>query len=55
MLELRAESPFQQAVAAVMSRLTEFSRGRSNEDMPDWVTQTFEWNDGTLSEMFDNG
>ena len=55
MLELRAESPFQQAVAAVMGRLAEFSRGRSSEDMPDWVTQTFEWDDGTLSEMFDNG
>jgi hypothetical protein len=55
MLELRAESPFQQAVTAVMGRLAEFSRGRPSEDMPDWVTQTFEWDDGTLSEMFDNG
>jgi hypothetical protein len=54
MLEMRAESPFQLAVAAVMGRLTEFSRGRSSEEMPDWVTQTFEWNDGTLSEMFNN-
>jgi hypothetical protein len=55
MLALRAESPFQLAVAAVMGRLAEFSRGRPNEELPDWVTQTFEWDDGTLSEMFDNG
>ena len=55
MLALQAESPFQQAVTAVMGRLGEFSRGRPSEDMPDWVTQTFEWDDGTLSEMFDNG
>jgi hypothetical protein len=54
MLAQRADSRFQQAVAAMMGRLTEFSRGRSNEELPDWVTQTFEWDDGTLSEMFDN-
>jgi len=54
MLELRAESPFRQAVAAVMGHLAEFSHGRSSEEMPDWVTQTFEWDDGSLSEMFKN-
>lgn len=55
MLELRAESPFQRAVAAVMGRLGEFSRGQAHEAMPDWVTQTFEWDDGSLAELFENG
>jgi hypothetical protein len=55
MLEMRAESPFQQAIAAVMGRLGEFSRGRAGESVPDWVTQTFEWGDGTLAEMSENG
>jgi len=55
MLALQAEPPFQQAVTAVMGWLADLSGGHSNADMPDWVTQTFEWNDGTLSEMFDNG
>jgi hypothetical protein len=54
MLESRAESPFQQAVTAVMGRLAEYSRGRSHEAVPDWVTQTFEWDDGSLAELFEN-
>jgi hypothetical protein len=51
MLASQADSPFQQAVAAVMGRLAEFSRGRSSEKAPDWVTQTFEWDDGSLAEL----
>ena len=54
MLALQAESPFQQAVAAVMGRLTDLSGGRSNADMPDWVTQTFEWDDGSLAELLED-
>ena len=51
MLEARAESPFQQAMAGLMGRLIEFSRGRSGESVPDWVTQTFEWDDGSLGRV----
>ena len=56
MLEARAESPFQQAVAAVMGRLTEFSAWPVRvTDVPDWVTQTFEWDDGSLAELLEDG
>ncbi len=54
MLALQAESSFQQAVTAVMGRLAELSGGRSNADMPDWVTQTFEWDDGSLAELLED-
>ena len=54
MLALQAESPFRQAVAAVMGRLAELSGGRSTADMPDWVTQTFEWDDGSLAELLED-
>jgi hypothetical protein len=42
-------------VAAVISRLAEFSRGRSSERVPDWVTQTFEWDDGSLADLLEDG
>ena len=54
MLALQAESSFQQAVTAVMGRLAELSGGRSNADMPDWVTQTFEWDDGSVAELLED-
>ena len=55
MLELRAESPFRQAVTTVMGRLAELSGVRSGADVPDWVTQTFEWDDGSLAELLEDG
>jgi hypothetical protein len=55
MLELRSGSPFRQAVASVMGRLAEFSGGHASEPMPDWVTQTFEWDDGSLAELLEDG
>jgi hypothetical protein len=55
MLEQRAESLFRQAAASVMARLSELSGGRSSVDVPDWVTQTFEWDDGSLAELLKDG
>ena len=54
MLALQAEPPFQQAVTAVMGWLADLSGGRSNAAMPDWVTQTFEWDDGSLAELLED-
>ena len=53
MMELRAPSGFQQAVQALMGRVGEISRSlvASDDHVPDWVTQTFEWDDGSLSGM----
>ncbi len=53
-LALQAESPFRQAVASVMGRVTELSGGRTTADVPDWVTQTFEWDDGSLAEPLED-
>jgi hypothetical protein len=53
MLEQQAESPFRQTVASVMARLSELSGVRSSTDVPDWVTQTFEWDDGSLAELLE--
>ncbi len=52
-LEAAAPSPFQQAVQGLMNRITEISRsiGSGGERVPDWVTQTPEWGDGSLSEL----
>lgn len=56
-MEMRAGSPFQQAVQGLMSRIGEISRVFTGEDeqAPDWVTQTFEWDDGTLSNLAAQG
>ena len=54
MLALQAEPPFRQAVTAVMGWLADLSGGRSTTDMPDWVTQTFEWDDGSLAELLED-
>jgi len=56
MLKLRAGTQFGRAVRAVMHRLAELSTGRlgSAARMPDWVTQTFEWQDGSLSQLSEN-
>jgi hypothetical protein len=53
MMELAAPSGFQQAVQGLMSRIAEVSRSLTGGDerVPDWVTQTFEWDDGTLSGL----
>jgi len=52
-LESTAPSPFQQAVQALMERIAEVSRSLASgtERVPDWITQTHEWNDGTLSAL----
>ena len=53
MMELRAPSGFQQAVQGLMSRIGEISHSlvSSGNSVPDWVTQTFEWDDGTLNAL----
>ena len=53
MLALRAGSAFSQAIQGMLSRLNELSGGRfgPHQHVPDWVTQTFEWNDGSLAEL----
>jgi len=52
-LESTAPSPFQQAVQALMERIAEISRSlvSGTERVPDWITQTHEWNDGSLTEL----
>jgi hypothetical protein len=52
-MELRAPGPFQQAVQGLMNRIGEISRSLTGEGerVPDWVTQTFEWDDGSLSGL----
>lgn len=57
MLESHASSPFRQAVASVIGRFVDLSGERfgSGPDVPDWVTQSFEWDDGSLAELFQNG
>lgn len=53
MLELRATAPWRPAVTAVMKRLAALSSGRHGpaQPVPDWVTQTFDWDDGSLKEL----
>ncbi len=57
MLALRAPAPFRKVVDELMRRLGELSAGRfgARPDIPDWVTQTFEWDDGSLAELADMG
>jgi hypothetical protein len=52
-MELRAPGPFQHAVQGLMSRISEMSRSLTGEGerVPDWVMQTFEWGDGSLSDL----
>jgi hypothetical protein len=54
-LEHRAPSAFQQAVHGLMNRIADASRSlvSSGDRIPDWVNQTFEWEDGSLSELAD--
>ena len=56
MMELRAPSGFQQAVQGLMNRIGELSRSLTGgaDHVPDWVTQTFEWDDGSLSKLAGN-
>jgi hypothetical protein len=55
MMELRAPSAFQQTVQGLMNRIGEVSRSLNGDSdhVPDWVTQTFEWDDGSLSQLAD--
>ena len=57
MLELRAESPFRQAVMSVMGRFADLSGERTGAaaGVPDWITQSFDWDDGSLAELFQGG
>ncbi|MGQ9491190.1 MAG: transcriptional regulator [Anaerolineae bacterium] len=52
MLELRADSPFMQTVQGLMQKLHNFSFLFTEQPpAPDWLTQTFEWDDGSLDEL----
>jgi hypothetical protein len=52
-IEQRAPSGFQLAVQGLMSRIGEASRALvpGTEHVPDWVSTTFEWGDGSLSQL----
>lgn len=52
-MEQAAPSPFQHAVQGLMARIGELSHiiTGEGEAVPDWVTQTFEWDDGSLSDL----
>lgn len=52
-IEQRAPTRFQMAVQGLMSRIGEASRAfvPGTEHVPDWVSTTFEWGDGSLSEL----
>ncbi len=52
-LESTAFSPLKQAVQALMERIAEVSRSfvSDAERIPDWIAQTHEWNDGSLSQL----
>ncbi len=54
-MEQQARPAFQQAVQGLMSRIAEASRSlvSGKERIPEWVNQTFEWDDGSLSELAD--
>jgi hypothetical protein len=54
-LAMQAGSPFRQTVTSVMARLAELAGGRAGADVPDWVAQTFEWDDGSLVGLLENG
>jgi hypothetical protein len=51
LLEIRAPSLFRQMVQDLMKRLLALSRVFTGVpgDIPDWVTQTFEWGDGAFT------
>ncbi|MGE5603166.1 MAG: hypothetical protein ACM30E_08950 [Nitrososphaerales archaeon] len=54
-MEVRAPSAFQQSVQGLMNRIAEVSRSlvTGTERIPEWVNQTFEWDDGSLRELAD--
>ncbi len=54
-METRAPSGFVQAVTGLMNRIADASRSLVSEDqrVPEWVAQTFEWDDGSLSKLAD--
>lgn len=52
MLEIRGHSPLHQSVRGLMRQLADVSRQFTDPTPPpDWVTQTFAWNDGSLSAL----
>lgn len=52
-LESTAASPLQQAMQALMERIAEISQSLVSgaERVPDWIAQTHEWDDGSLSQL----
>jgi len=54
-LATQAESPLRQAATSVMARLAELAGGPTGGGVPDWVSQTFEWDDGSLAELLESG
>jgi hypothetical protein len=54
-LEQQAPSTFQQAVQGLMNRIGDASRAlvSGHERVPEWVNQTFEWDDGSLNALAD--
>lgn len=52
MLELRADSPFLQTVQGLMQKLRNLSLSFTEQpSAPDWLAQTFEWEDGSLDAL----
>ncbi len=52
MLELRADSAFMQSVQGLMQKLRNLSFSLTEQPpAPDWLTQTFEWDDGSLDAL----
>jgi hypothetical protein len=52
MLKAQAKTPFQQAGPGYTGHIAAISRSTASGDDPvaDWVSQPFEWGDGSLSE-----
>jgi hypothetical protein len=51
MMALRAEQGAGPALTALMAVLRRAGLSVGKTPIPDWVTQTFEWGDGTLSAL----
>jgi hypothetical protein len=54
-MEKQAPSAFQQAVQGLMGHIAEASHSlvSGRERIPEWVNQTFEWDDGSLNALAD--
>jgi len=52
MLELRADTAFRRSVQGLMHKLRNLSLALTEQPpAPDWLTQTFEWEDGSLDAL----